>query len=216
MHYLYLITNLINGKRYVGQTIQPEKRWYDHRRSSANPTQVIHYAIAKHGAHNFSFEVVASCKTQDDANELETALVSQYDTYIGNGKGYNVTLGGFNAPKTDAWKAAVSAANKGKRMSPATEFQPGHPKIYLGPHPNLGKTPWNKGLPPEKQSRFGAKLTEEHKAILINGSKKRRKLTQQQVSEIRSSTLSSAQLGREFGLSGASIRDILKHRTYKT
>ena len=53
---------------------------------------------------NFTFEVIASCKTQDDANYIETELVKQYDSYISTNKGYNVTLGGMNAPKSEEFK----------------------------------------------------------------------------------------------------------------
>ena len=43
--------------------------------------------IRLYGLENFEFEVVACCKTQDNANELETLLVMQYDSFIKNGKG---------------------------------------------------------------------------------------------------------------------------------
>lgn len=107
IHYLYRITNKINGKIYIGQTVEPTKRWYQHRRDAAHPTMAIHYAINKYGAHNFEFEVIASCKTWDNVNELETLLVAQYDCLTINGKGYNIALGGMNAPKSDAWKQAM-------------------------------------------------------------------------------------------------------------
>lgn len=104
---LYKVTNKINGKIYIGQTIQPDKRWYDHRRESANPKVPFHFAIKKHGAHNFEFEVIASCKNWEDANYIETELVKQYDSFIANGKGYNATLGGMNAPKSEEWRQAM-------------------------------------------------------------------------------------------------------------
>lgn len=76
MHYLYKITNLINNKIYIGQTKRPNKRWYDHRYKSA-PTKIIHYAINKYGAHNFTFEIIAISKTQEDANDAEIELIEQ-------------------------------------------------------------------------------------------------------------------------------------------
>jgi len=108
---LYKITNLINGKVYIGQATDVSKRWHDHRRAFKlnKPMQAIHYALIKYGLDNFEFIVVACCKSQDDANFTETALVSQYDSFIKNGNGYNVTLGGMNAPKTDEWKQAMKA-----------------------------------------------------------------------------------------------------------
>ncbi len=87
--YLYRITCNINNKNYIGQTVDPTSRWRGHRRDSANPTVPIQFALNKYGTHNFEFEIIATCKGQDNANELETALVIQYDSFVNNGKGYN-------------------------------------------------------------------------------------------------------------------------------
>lgn len=50
--YLYVITNLVNGKQYVGITINPKKRWIFH---CCHQTQVIGRAIRKYGKENFQF-----------------------------------------------------------------------------------------------------------------------------------------------------------------
>lgn len=119
---LYRITNKINNKVYIGQAADVSKRWYDHRKAVKlnNPTQTIHYALIKYGLDSFEFEVIASCKTQDDANCIETELVKQYDSFIKNGKGYNVTLGGMNAPKTEEWKRKVSEKLMGHEVTQET------------------------------------------------------------------------------------------------
>lgn len=103
---LYRITNKINGKIYIGQAADLSKRWSDHRRAVRlnKPTQTIHHAMIKYGLDNFEFEIIASCTTQDDANFTETQLVEQYQSHVSTDKGYNVTLGGMNAPKTEAFK----------------------------------------------------------------------------------------------------------------
>lgn len=105
MHFLYRITNTMNSKIYIGQTVNPRSRWYAHQTEAARdkPRMIIASAIKKHGNHNFVFEVIAQCKTQDDANYLETELVKQYESHISTGKGYNATHGGMNAPKTEEW-----------------------------------------------------------------------------------------------------------------
>lgn len=107
IYYLYRITNKINGKFYIGQTVQPDKRWYQHKYMSEQdkPSMVISYAIKKYGADAFEFEVIAGCKNWNDANDIETLLVSQYSSLVPNG--YNVAAGGFNAPKSEAWIQAM-------------------------------------------------------------------------------------------------------------
>lgn len=138
IHYLYRITNKINGKIYIGQTVQPNKRWNQHKNDAAHPTMIIHHAIKKYGNDAFEFEVIAGCKTWDDANETETLLVTQYNSRVPNG--YNVALGGITAPKSEEWiqkmkdwHASLSPEERAeisKKQSEATQKQiveKGHP-----------------------------------------------------------------------------------------
>lgn len=117
---LYRITNKINGKVYIGQAQDYQHRWADHRRAAKinKPIQIIHHALIKYGLSNFEFKVIASCKTQDDANELETLLVAQYNSHVSSGKGYNATLGGMNAPKTEEWKQKVKLTHQKNMKDP--------------------------------------------------------------------------------------------------
>lgn len=141
MHYLYKIVNLLNNKIYIGQSINPNNRWKDHQQDAngyKNGTRkdltrilVIDRAIAKHGVENFEFEVITSCLTQEDANEIETLLVSQYDSHISNDKGYNVAYGGSNAPKTDEWKQKVSEHHQ--------EYYKEHPELIQKMHDGFQK-----------------------------------------------------------------------------
>ena len=103
IHFLYRATNLVNDKIYIGQSVDTTSRWRGHRRDAADPKVPFHFAIKKYGAHNFNFEIIATCKGQDNANYLETELVAQYDSYVSNGKGYNASHGGMNAPKSEEW-----------------------------------------------------------------------------------------------------------------
>jgi group I intron endonuclease len=127
---LYRITNTINNKIYIGQAADLSKRWSDHRRAVrlSKPTQVIHHAMIKYGIENFEFDIIASCTNQDDANYTETKLVEQYESHISTDKGYNITLGGMNAPKTEAfkqmmrnWHASLSDEERAKRSKQQSE-----------------------------------------------------------------------------------------------
>jgi group I intron endonuclease len=140
LHYIYKITNKINQKIYIGQTINPSKRWAGHinQAKQDNPNQIISIAIKKYGQDNFSFEVIASCRSYEDANWAEEELIRQYDCLAFGGKGYNLSLGGEVAPKTDEWKQKVSQTLMGHPVSKETAQ-----KISLA---NMGHIPWNKGL----------------------------------------------------------------------
>jgi group I intron endonuclease len=95
MHYLYIIRNVLNNKVYVGQTTNLKRRWQAHRSYSKQkiPTQYIHRAMNKYGIDNFIQEHVASCRTQEDADVIETFLINQYDSR-NKENGYNLAPGG--------------------------------------------------------------------------------------------------------------------------
>jgi len=90
--YIYTITNTINGKIYVGQTIMPVgTRWNKHvsRSRQANPTGIAG-AIKKYGSANFMVSVVCSAPSEE-LNDLEKYYITKYDSFY---SGYNLTLGG--------------------------------------------------------------------------------------------------------------------------
>lgn len=117
--YLYIITNIINNKKYVGQTINPSKRWIDHKVKSKKPIQYISRAIAKYGKENFLFDIVVVCKTQEAADELEDCLMNQYNSRDKN-FGYNIKPGGAVATgwhHSEETKNKISKSEKGKIIS---------------------------------------------------------------------------------------------------
>jgi len=104
VHYIYKITNIVNNKVYIGQTINPNARWRAHQSYALKkPIQYIHRAMAKHKFVNFIFELILTCKTQDDANEAEDVIIIQYNSR--NKKyGYNLNAGGINGISSEETK----------------------------------------------------------------------------------------------------------------
>lgn len=97
---IYIIKNKLNGKVYIGQTIQnPKDRWYRHcAKSNISKNEAnmhIKRAILKYGKENFSFEVIETC-LKEQLNEREIYWINYYDSY---NKGYNNTLGGSSGTK---------------------------------------------------------------------------------------------------------------------
>jgi hypothetical protein len=115
MHYIYKITNLINDKIYIGQTDNPNRRWREHKTSirKKSNNQLISKAIAKYNYLNFKFEVIATCKTQEDADAAEELIISQYDSRNLN-IGYNLRAGGncSNHSQISIRKMSKSAMGK--------------------------------------------------------------------------------------------------------
>ena len=118
---VYMHTNKINGKRYIGITSQrPGARWgvkgsryiYDDPRSRS----VFANAVRLHGWENFDHEVLYEGLRESEAKRLEHELIVKYRTYIGfkDCWGYNMTLGGDGALlyETEEERIAASRASK--------------------------------------------------------------------------------------------------------
>lgn len=88
---VYIHTNTINNKKYVGLTRQEcNERWRHDGLGYASQPKFFN-AIVKYGWDQFTHEIVASNLTEEEASELEKQLIQTLDT-IANG--YNVSLGG--------------------------------------------------------------------------------------------------------------------------
>lgn len=94
MAYIYKITNKLNGKAYIGKTLNNvETRWQEHIRESNKERSFerpLYRAIRKYGVKNFTLEILEEV-SEDVVNEKEVFWINYYDTYQ---KGYNATKGG--------------------------------------------------------------------------------------------------------------------------
>lgn len=94
MAYIYKITNVINGKSYIGKTLSSiENRWKEHCSDSKkrkNEKRPLYSAMNKYGIENFKVEQVEEC---DDniVNEREVYWIEHFGTFK---SGYNATIGG--------------------------------------------------------------------------------------------------------------------------
>lgn len=90
---IYKITNKINGKEYIGQSIHPEKRLWEHKNHAKNEMDnyPIHNAIAKYGIENFDFDIL---EWTEDYDNMESYYIKKYNTKIPNG--YNIIDGGHS------------------------------------------------------------------------------------------------------------------------
>lgn len=87
---IYKITNQLNGKSYIGQSIDIMGRWRRHRVQAQKEDTPLYCAIRKYGIDNFTFEVVEECSFEE-LNNREIYWIQYYNTYYA---GYNQTTGG--------------------------------------------------------------------------------------------------------------------------
>lgn len=120
--YLYKIINIINGKIYIGQSVNPLGRWRRHKSDAKIGKNKKHFAnaIRKYGAHNFIFEVIAQARSLEDIDQSEIDCIKQYKSSDKN-YGYNVALGG-NGKRiiSEETKKKLSKINTGKKESEET------------------------------------------------------------------------------------------------
>lgn len=89
---IYKITNLINGKSYIGQSRNIKERWRNHKIAASNQNSKaynypLYQAFRKYGLNNFQFEVIEET-TIDDLNSKEAQWIEFYQPE------YNQTVGG--------------------------------------------------------------------------------------------------------------------------
>lgn len=180
---VYVHTNKINGKRYVGVTSQgPEKRWNEGK--GYTPRQPHMYnAIQKWGWDNFEHEILVSDVSVEDASLIEQTLIKEWQ--LQNPKyGYNAQSGGLTSTAlSDEIKEKISNANKGrkfteehkKKLSEVKKNQPLSDKqlehLYQFKHANEGKQFTEEHKQHLSEALAGREFTEEHKQNLSNAKK---------------------------------------------
>lgn len=123
---IYKWTNKKNCKKYVGQTVNPRKRYLQHKRGERADSQIIDRAILKYGAKNFDYTVLLTihADTREELrrllDEAEIASIRLEQSYYKTGKGYNMTLGGMTRGTynhTEETKIKLSKMKKGHKLS---------------------------------------------------------------------------------------------------
>lgn len=162
MYCIYKITNLINGKTYIGQHKYKETPYDDYMGSGVT----LHKAYKKYGIENFTKDIiVANIENKETINKLEIKYIAFERTSNGNGC-YNIAdggdgNGGWNkgrhfGHRSDETRKKISESNKGhitteetrKKLSEAGKgrkhglFSEEHKRHLSEAH--RGQVAWNK------------------------------------------------------------------------
>lgn len=112
---IYKITNTVNQKVYVGQTIQAlEARFRDHcNLKKSTERSAIRFSIQKYGRGNFKIEEIDQAESQDELNKKEIYWIGRLNCLCPNG--YNLSLGGNGGGKLhESTKRKISDNQKGR------------------------------------------------------------------------------------------------------
>jgi group I intron endonuclease len=124
---IYKVTNTINNKVYIGQTIQSiNQRQIAHYKKARLGSQTnFHRALLKYDKAHFMWEQVVRVNDKNTLNELEQFYISKFDSYK---NGYNMTVGG-DGGDTISNKSIEQKKNQGAKK---------------------GNIPWNLGIDMKK------------------------------------------------------------------
>jgi group I intron endonuclease len=174
---IYLITNKVNNKKYVGQTIKSIKtRWKRHCWACTlkSNRMTISNAILKYGKENFFIKEIDTAINLESANQKEIEWAKYYDCFSPNG--YNLKAGGRKyLYMSDETKLKIGMKNKGRKASPETliKLSNSHKGIIPSVETRLKLSIANKGRKPHINTNLAASRRNSKSYILINPDKEK-------------------------------------------
>ena len=182
---IYKITNLINGKVYIGQSIDIEKRFNTYKRLDCKMQTKIYRSLNKYGVENHTFEIIQECDIEI-LNERERFWQEHYNVLGKNGLNCRLTKSNDKTGKmceetkiklsdkkkgvkvhTIESKRKISEHFKGKKKSEETRRKLSEI--------NKGKKLSEETRKKISQIQIGKKLSEEHKRKISESNKGKKK-----------------------------------------
>ena len=137
--YIYSVTNKVNGKVYIGVTVDPKRRERSHLKHNIKTRSMLKNAVAKYGEENFVFQVLC-VGTKAYCYMMEPRFISAYNSRTPHG--YNICAGG---------RGAVGLCGEHNGMHGRTGEL----------HPHYGKPGYRRGVKHSEETK--RKMSEAHK-----------------------------------------------------
>lgn len=183
---IYLVTNTLNGKQYVGQTIVVNNR--------VGHGSLMTKAYRKYGKDNFDYMPVCnSIENRNTLNFMEKFWIKVMDSRIPNG--YNIEHGGSKVDKiADETRAILSAKSKGNQRRLGTKQSAETRQKMSAVHKNMT---------PERKAELSAKLSASQMGRIVT-EETRKKIAESNrkkvVSEETKAKLSSINKGKKLSM----------------
>lgn len=152
---IYCITNVVNGKSYVGQSIDISRRLTAHYKMAGHQS-ALYSAMRKYGPENFICNILEKCD-MESLNAAESWWMQELGSVSPNG--YNLIAEGEHGRRVcEATKDKISSALKGK--TPAVNSMPRRAEWEEARLRELRKALSIRG------SRTGTKCSDAQKALI--------------------------------------------------
>ncbi len=185
---IYVATNTVTGKQYVGlTTVGVMRRWSNHVTHSRSPKTYFHKAIAKYGPAVFCVEEYASAVNKAFLAQLEKDVILQL------APAYNQTNGGevtFGRKYDDATKEQIRLSNVGKKRTVEQRERNRQQKLDW-----FSKNPEQKAFAAKHLAEARSLVDEEKRRTAVIAAVKNRVW-----SDASRAKLSAACTGRRYGL----------------
>jgi hypothetical protein len=132
--HIYKVTNNINGKVYIGQTINDYGKGHG---------VLINRAYKKYGKENFTYDILLFCEI-DDLDYYEIKSISIYKSLAEQGNGYNLDHGGNKNKKVSSLTRKKQSLSQKNKIPWNKGLKLNEEKYSIAGKKNKGRTPWNK------------------------------------------------------------------------
>jgi len=177
-HIVYLISNPLTNKVYVGYTKHTlEKRWNQHCKNAmkAKTNTPFYNAIRKYGTDIWVHSILETCALADEAKAQEVKYIEKYDSYK---NGYNATLGG------DGNHGIIMSEESNKKRSEALKGIPKNYNRMHGKH-HTDETLQKMRKPKANKDAYQTdSFKEKMRLVQSKASKERRSLSKEQYDQI--------------------------------
>ena len=205
---IYIITNIINNKIYIGSTINFSKRWKKHKQHLNNNKHINYHlqkAWNKYGEKCFKFEILQEVSYSEHLISYEQVYMDYYKSYAKN-IGYNIRIkadSNLGIKRRETTRKKLSIIAKQRKMKKETKL-----KISLS-------------LTGDKNHFYGKKHKKESRILMgAKGEKHfKAKLTWDKVREIRklykTGNFTNIQMSKMFSVHNSQICRIIANKIWR-